>query len=235
MNGDSLSIRLRRRLSRALGLGLSDEGERVDVDLSRPLIESRLDVYERSHLSRYRFAASLLGPQDVVGDFACGTGYGTVILAAKARHAYGCDRNARVITAVQGRYSSVTNTTFLSADLLELSGLPALDAVVSFETVEHLPEEQVQGVFSVFRHLLRPGGLLVFSCPYRQADTPTGRVHHKTFDIDESRIAVWLNRAGFSAEEFLFQDYQTHAIRRTGPPADFVLCRARASADEARE
>ena len=204
------------------------------MDLSRPLVEERLDVYEKNHLSRYRFAASLLGPQDVVGDFACGTGYGTVILAGKARHAYGCDRNARVITAVQSRYAFVMNATFLNADLLELTGLPPLDAVVSFETVEHLPEHQIPGLFSVFRHLLRPGGLFILSCPYRQEQTLAARLHHRTFDIDEPRIAAWLEGAGFSPEEFLFQDYRTHSIRRAGPFADFVLCRARASDDEAR-
>jgi SAM-dependent methyltransferase len=234
MKGESLRVRLGRRLSWALGIGLSDRGERVDVDLSRPLVEERLDVYERNHLSRYRFAASFLGAQDVVGDFACGTGYGTIILAGKARQAYGCDRNARVVTAVRRRYASVTNATFLNADLLELSGLPPLDAVVSFETVEHFPEQQIPGLFSVFRHLLRPGGLLIFSCPYRQEDKPATRLHHRTFDIDESRIGAWLNGAGFSPEEFFFQDYRTHCIRGAGPPADFVLCRARASGDAAR-
>jgi SAM-dependent methyltransferase len=233
MNGVSLRIRLRRRLSWALGFGLSDRGERVDVDLSRPLVEERLDIYERNHLSRYRFAASLLGTEDVVGDFACGTGYGTIILAGKCRHAYGCDRNARVVNAVRRRYSSVTNATFLSADLLELSGLPPLDVVVTFETVEHVPEQQIPGLLSVFRVLLRPGGLLILSCPYRQEDKPATRLHHRTFDIDESRIKTWLDGAGFSPEEFLFQDYRTHAIRGAGPPADVVLCRARASGDKA--
>lgn len=234
MKSESFLVRLRRRFSWAFGIGLSDRGERVDVDLSRPLVEERLDVYERNHLSRYQFAAKLFGAQDVVGDFACGTGYGTIILARKARHAYGCDRNARVVNAVRRRYASVTNTTFLKADLLQLSGLPPLDAIVSFETVEHFREQDIPGLFSVFRRLLRPGGLLIFSCPYRQQDEPAARLHHRTFEIDETRILAWLTGAGFSLEEFLFQDYRTHAIRGVGPPADFVLCRARAWGAEAK-
>jgi SAM-dependent methyltransferase len=212
-----------RRLRFEFFSGLSSRGERVDIDARTGLGSESLDLYQRNHIARYRFATSLLEPGAVVGDFACGTGYGSVILAERASHVYGCDRAERVITTIRRRYRDWNNVTFVCGDLLTAEGIPSVDAIVSFETIEHLDPSLVPALLARFARILKPGGLLVLSCPYRQRQTSASRRHHRTFDIDEARVEQWLAGAGLVLERFMYQNYETHNVVPSLDQKDFVI------------
>src|SRR6266576_4652186 len=76
---------------RALGRDLTNSGERVDIHYNGNVNFKNLDMYQKSHYKRYEFACGLFDRDMLVGDMACGTGYGTVMISEVARHAYGFD------------------------------------------------------------------------------------------------------------------------------------------------
>jgi SAM-dependent methyltransferase len=115
------------------------------------------------HWHRYHFAARLVVGREVL-DVACGTGYGSALLARQARHVVGADISAETIEHARALYAAASNLEFREADCAALPFPDAsFDAVVSFETIEHI---EAQATFlDEVRRVLRPDGLLVLSSP----------------------------------------------------------------------
>ena len=114
------------------------------------------------HLHRYAFAAELVRGRAVL-DAACGEGYGSALLAAAAGRVTGVDLSPEAVAHARDRYR-LPNLSFETVDCLQLPfGDDAFDAVVSFETLEHL--EDHDGLLREFRRVLKPGGFLLISSP----------------------------------------------------------------------
>jgi ubiquinone/menaquinone biosynthesis C-methylase UbiE len=115
------------------------------------------------HWHRYHFAAPMVAQRDVL-DIACGAGYGSALLARSAKHVTGADLSQDAIDHARSRYASIPNVEFRQADCAALPFADAsFDAVVSFETIEHIAAQET--FLDEARRVLRPGGLLVLSCP----------------------------------------------------------------------
>ena len=90
------------------------------------------------HRGRYRWAAALLGSKKMVYDMACGIGYGSVILAEKTGgRAVGVDLDSEAIAYATEFYAR-PDVEFVAGDILEAEIDPSVEAIVSFETIEHL-------------------------------------------------------------------------------------------------
>jgi SAM-dependent methyltransferase len=117
------------------------------------------------HWHRYHFAAHLVAGRTVL-DIACGEGYGSALLSRSAAHVTGADVAASTLERAWRKYAELSNLAFRSADC---SALPFADAsfdvVVSFETIEHIAAQET--FVAEVRRVLRPGGVLVLSCPNR--------------------------------------------------------------------
>jgi 2-polyprenyl-3-methyl-5-hydroxy-6-metoxy-1,4-benzoquinol methylase len=224
-----ISSAIRRRLRPAT---LENGGERVDIDLARGTPEwSALDQYQRSHLRRYEFAAGQVGAGWDVGDFACGAGYGSVMLAQRSASVLGVDVDPKTVATVKKRYRGLSGTTFVVGDLVELALDAELDAVVSFETLEHLEESALVEVLRNFRRALRPRGTLIASTPYRQeaSQAALDMGFHRTFEIDEQRLRKWLREVGFGEPRFWYQSYAHHDVAQSLDAPDFVIVVAEAA------
>ncbi len=68
---------------------LSGDGERVDIYYERDVNFDTLDIYQKSHYHRYEFAKNFISSGGLCGDFAWGTGYGSVMLAEKSQKVIG--------------------------------------------------------------------------------------------------------------------------------------------------
>jgi radical SAM superfamily enzyme YgiQ (UPF0313 family)/SAM-dependent methyltransferase len=178
---------------------LSFTGERYLASLDSPEI-----AYEHWH--RYLFASQLVTGLDVL-DVASGEGYGSALLARSARQVVGVDLSPDAVEFAASRYPRA-NLRFLrgSAGAIPLEGQGHFDAVVSFETIEHLDAVVQQAFLAEVRRLLRPNGLLVVSTPNRAvySDQPGYRndFHLKEFYPDEFRAFL---RGAFRNVEFLAQ------------------------------
>ncbi len=114
------------------------------------------------HMHRYVFAAPLVENARVL-DAACGEGYGTRLLSARARHVVGVDIDAGSIEHAQARYGS-DGLEFTRADCCDLPFEDdSFDRVVSFETIEHLSDQT--GLIRELRRVLHPDGFLLMSSP----------------------------------------------------------------------
>jgi len=204
---------------------LGDNGERVDIALTEKVNFNKLDIYQKNHWKRYEFAETCVKKEDVVGDFACGTGYGSILLASKANKVIGADINALVISKIKDRYKNVNNVQFMEADLLELSYDTYFDTIVSFETLEHFKENDIQKLLLSFSKALKSNGRLIFSTPYMQEDSETAikAGFHQTFYINEKKISLWLHQAGFSVKSYNYQNYDTHFIKQYLEKKEFIV------------
>ena len=215
-------------------INLDGGGERVDIFYGENIVFDCLDMYQKNHYRRYEFAKSVISPGKVIGDFACGTGYGTIMLSKNAGHVIGADINKDVVEQITRRYADVKNTEFVCSNLLNLTYESRFDYIVSFETVEHLEEADIPKLFAVFARALKPDGVLIFSTPYQQAKSPeaVNMGFHQTFDIDEVKIESWLSKNGLVPECFKYQNYKTHDIKGQLSQKDFVICVARTRKDK---
>lgn len=146
------------------------------------------------HFARYYWAAQFANGA-VVADAACGTGYGTAILAsAGAVCVDGYDLAPEAVEEAGKLYRAV-NATFRVADVRDLP-VPAAryDVFVSFETVEHV-ERPADYLLEVQR-VLRPDGLFLCSTPHRCLTNPGISINTKPF-----------NR--FHYREYLAQEFET--------------------------
>jgi SAM-dependent methyltransferase len=114
------------------------------------------------HLKRYEFARPFCAGAHVL-DAACGVGYGSAHLARSARRVVGVDLSPDAIAYARERYAR-PNVEFRVGDALALE-FPdrTFDVVCSFETIEHL-SDQDRFLRQVVR-VLRPGGVLIASTP----------------------------------------------------------------------
>lgn len=155
-------------------------GSTADATSSEPTGE-RFDPFsmhghliEAEHLARYAWATQFAAGRRVL-DGACGEGYGTAMLAgAGATEVVGVDLDESVIARL--REAAKPSTRFDAADLRKLPyGDDEFDIVVSFETIEHVPDPET--VLDELARVLKPGGLLLVSTPNRDVYTPGNPFH----------------------------------------------------------
>jgi len=115
------------------------------------------------HWHRYHFASRWAAGRRVL-DVACGEGYGSALLARHAASVAGVDISPQAIDHARGAYAGVANLEFKCAPCTALPLADAtVDLAVSFETLEHI-EEQDRFLDELAR-VLAPEGVLLLSCP----------------------------------------------------------------------
>ncbi|GAC1342401.1 MAG: hypothetical protein NVSMB18_16340 [Acetobacteraceae bacterium] len=126
---------------------------------------------EIEHLHRYFLARELCRGLDVL-DVASGEGYGTALLAQTAKSAIGVEISPQSARHAAASYRT-PNLRYLEGDARALPlGDASVDAVVSFETIEHFYEHDQ--FIAEIKRVLRPGGRLIISSPDRDIYSPPG-------------------------------------------------------------
>lgn len=142
---------------------LDNTGERIILE-EMPVTNGML----LEHLARYYF--SLYYAKGRVLDIACGTGYGSKIMAKAKKNeiseivAVDIDDDT-LKYARQHHYHPLVQYIKGNAEddsLQEQLGF--FDVITSFETLEHLPSEEIF-LNSLFK-MLKPGGTLILSTPF---------------------------------------------------------------------
>ncbi|HEV2075516.1 MAG TPA: methyltransferase domain-containing protein [Thermoleophilaceae bacterium] len=122
----------------------------------------------RRHLAVYEWAADRCAGLDVV-DMACGEGYGSEVLARRARRVVGVDANPEAHEHARLRYARAGIR--FERELIDSFDEPS-DAVVFLQTVEHV--EDPAATLCHLRSLLRPGGRAYVSTPNVLTLAPPG-------------------------------------------------------------
>ncbi|MBS0321707.1 MAG: class I SAM-dependent methyltransferase [Proteobacteria bacterium] len=122
---------------------------------------------ELEHVHRYAFAQRLVAGRRVL-DCACGEGYGSALLAKTAASVAGVDIDGPTLAHARETYGTLAHVAFHQASAAALPFADAsFDAIVSFETIEHLPADLQPAMLAEFARVLAPGGLVILSAPNR--------------------------------------------------------------------
>jgi 2-polyprenyl-3-methyl-5-hydroxy-6-metoxy-1,4-benzoquinol methylase len=157
------------------------------------------------HIARYQFA--ILYMKGRVLDIACGSGYGSNILAKAARYEIdeiiAVDYDNETIRYARGAYYNplihFQHCNAVDPQLPEKLG--QFDVIVSFETIEHLAEEQ-QFLNNLY-NMLRPGGHLILSSPFGQG---RGKPTNEPFHVHQLTEVEFFDLFDcYSKKEFYYQ------------------------------
>ena len=218
-------------------------GERFTPECVREI------AYEHWH--RYAWAAEVVVGRQVL-DAACGEGYGSRLLSARAAQVCGLDVSEEAIAHARRRYVA-DNLSFECGNATELPYPDdSFDAVVSFETLEHL--EAQDRLLAEFRRVLRSDGFLLISSPDRKTysdetgyDNPYHvrelyrdefeallARHFPAFHLWGQKLmfvsAVWQLGEGDTTQWLLDDDGQIEARTRPAYPPLYFLAAAAADA-----
>ncbi len=158
-----------------------------------------LDDIRADHVERYLLAANLLKPGWRVLDIACGVGYGSFLMAERAPGVSvdAIDVAEDAIDYARRHYAH-DNVRYVVGDALSCELRKGhYDAVVSFETLEHVTDDR--RFLTRLHEAARPSGRLILSSPnedtlpFSPSDFPYHVRHYSSREMEEL-----LAEAGFS-------------------------------------
>ena len=181
------------------------------------------------HIERYRLAIEAVKFNGGLWlDAACGTGYGTAMIANTADLVLGIDKSKRALGTARARSrrpGRQPNVLFLHDDLARPSPrlqwlVQKADAVLSIETIEHL-DEYGQEEWIKFVGRSRDSATLVLSCPIGDGGRSANphHLHEPTEDELIRRCARY-----FHAVEVVAQ---LRAVMTSGVEQDNLIIRCR--------
>lgn len=194
-------------------------------------VGARIEDIRPDHVARYRWAAKylqkwILTPR-MVFDAACGVGYGTSILADALPDAqiFGVDIHPPALEYARQHWRRA-NCSFTQLNLQsDTPNSPDLffDAVVSFETLEHLSEYQkfARAAFAA----LRPGGEWIVSVP-NEAVIPfkLGRWPFHVRHFTPIELGSLLQGAGFKIGDWYGQRRYENEVTPGTDGAKHIIC-----------
>jgi ubiquinone/menaquinone biosynthesis C-methylase UbiE len=215
-----------------MNLGLDDtekvnKGNNMEITCERLTIGADFNPdVELEHLERYRYATAFIRGADVI-DIACGSGYGSKILAdagAKSVRGFDVDKSAALYAREHFAAPNLSYDQGNAEDLISVLDDSA-DFVVSFETIEHL--NRVDSYLQEVKRILRPNGQFLVSTPDRRLAScmyplrgrPNNGFHTVEFTGPELRRI--LEMAGFQVTKFSGQNY-IHSLLAFWPLQIFV-------------
>jgi len=135
---------------------LSDTGERMIPEMHQGKL-----IYGE-HLTRYLATQGLVKGKTVL-DIACGSGYGTKLIAKYAKKVYGVDVDYDSVEYARQNFAG-KNIEFSVGDATKIPlDNDSVDVVVTFETIEHV--KNYKQFLSEINRVLSPDGLAIVSTP----------------------------------------------------------------------
>lgn len=164
----------------------------VHDDLKMGILRNSFDTaaYER-HFGRYKFFLKYIKPHDSVLDIACGSGYGSQILASKARLVCGVDSDAVTIKYAKRHHGSM-NVQFGVSAIEDFNTRKRYDKVISVETIEHLADPEA--FLAKAKDWLKPQGQLLLTCPLSQDDSQQTENPFHISKISYERLGIMMRR-----------------------------------------
>ncbi|MGE5417986.1 MAG: class I SAM-dependent methyltransferase [Acidobacteriota bacterium] len=157
-------------------------------------------------LSRYKFAAKMLGEGREVLEIGCSEGFGTVLLAEFARRVVGVDVDEAAVQDAKKAFD-VEKVEFRCLDFLGAE-IGQFDGAVSLDVIEHIYPENESLFFESICKNLKEHGICIIGTPNQEADkyaspqSKAGHVNMYTWDrLRDSMDKYFHNVFMFSAND----------------------------------
>ena len=164
---------------------------------------SEYTVIACEHVHRYDFAAEFCAKLRVL-DLACGSGYGSEILAAVAEAVHGVDNDVATIDLANATVGPRAGVTFQVGDAIEVLGedlSDRYDVIVCFEALEHLHD--LEGAVKGLHKQAEQGVRLVVSVPNSKAFEEDNEFHVTNFGYEEAVSLLNEFPSGFMVGQYL--------------------------------
>jgi len=168
------------------------------MSVERVEVEALGSPWKEEHLSRYDFIKDRVTGKTVL-DIACGTGFGSqLLLESGASYVFAADVAEEAISMCSSRLEKTgrKNWTCHFQDGTAMNYEDnKFDLVVSFETIEHIPD--YQKFLAEISRVLKPGGYLVISTPNALVTNPSkGKPENPfhVYEFDPSELQVLLRK-----------------------------------------
>ena len=198
------------------------------IQLNKDYMHERLIVFDPKdvtidHWERYQFAKNNIKDKAIVGDIACTCGYGSKILSEKASKVIGVDINPYVVNFANKVYGN-DKITFLCQDAQNLDLHENFENIVSFETIEHIPNPEL--FLSKVYELLNNGGKLICSVPNEITHPHKSSSNHFHFrHFTEKEFINLLESFGFIIENVYHQYFNQNSVikEKSNTEGDVIL------------
>ncbi|TFD99403.1 class I SAM-dependent methyltransferase [Jeotgalibacillus salarius] len=183
-------------------MNLTDTGERIIPDNMKPSNQMLLE-----HMARYQFSYPYVKGR--VLDVACGSGYGSQMTAKQSKRKIdemvAVDLSEEAVTYARGRYYHplISYKVHNAVDPELPEELGQFDCILSFETYEHIAEEEVF-LQNLYR-LLKPGGTLLLSTPFGQGRGKPSASPFHVHQITRQEFRELFDQYDYHKKEFYFQ------------------------------
>ncbi|MBX4197084.1 class I SAM-dependent methyltransferase [Candidatus Saccharibacteria bacterium] len=155
---------------------LPNDGERMVPELHKGTL-----LYAE-HMTRYLMADPVIRNKAVL-DIACGSGYGTHLMAKSAKKVYGVDLDKPTIDYAN-QYFSAPNIEYKLGDGINIPiDNSEIDVVITFETIEHI--KNYKKFMTEIKRVLKPGGIAIISTPNTEEFTKGNEFHEHEFKQNE--------------------------------------------------
>jgi 2-polyprenyl-3-methyl-5-hydroxy-6-metoxy-1,4-benzoquinol methylase len=149
------------------------EGDAIHIsgDYQARALKSDRAAQRFWHEAKFRLMERIAmpGKHERVLDAGCGSGTISHFLSLHAGEVVGIDSNPSAINYARSAFRS-SNLEFRLGQFEDLMGDKPFDRIYCIEVIEHLYEQQVADVLSLFNNLTNPGGQLFLTTPnYRSA------------------------------------------------------------------
>ena len=160
------------------------------------------DEINYEHYNRYKLIQDFVNNK-IILDAACGVGYGSKILSKTAKEVYSIDIDVEAIDFAKENYQA-KNINFVQSSVTQLPfENEYFEVIVSFETIEHLNQENQEVFLSEIKRVLKKDGVLIMSTPdknfYLNQILSHNHYHLNEFNADEFN--------SFLKEKFIHIDF----------------------------
>ena len=183
-----------------------------DIDDLRPggsgiLPEETPPKFFARHLSAYYFALPYVKGKDVL-EIGFGDGYGANFLADSARSVKAVDVLEKNVALAANKYKK-GNLEFKKTDTA-YSGFAdnTFDAVVSFQVIEHIPEDEIAGYLKSIKRVLKKGGRAFIST----LNLDKNRKPNRPYPKNPFHVKEFTYKEFDSTVKLVFEDCRIHGL-----------------------
>jgi len=161
-------------------------------------------------LSRYKFAAKMLGRNSNILELGCGEGVGTPILSEFASSYTGVDPDNYAISSATQNWGSET-CSFIKGDLLN-SKFGQFDSIISIGIFDHIDPEIIDSFFDTIYQNLSNNGIGIVETLNQPTYNSTNVLHYpnQQKETNEDRLREYMGRIFNNVFIFAMNDEVMH-------------------------